>query len=67
MMDNLFMSWACHKEEIEDFIEVLSATDDPNDKANQYEAARCVGLNFNNLTSDEVNYIERRVEEIIND
>lgn len=66
-MNNTFMSWACHKEEIEDFIEVLSATDDPNDRTNQYEAARCVGLNFNLLTSDEVKYIENRVEEIIND
>lgn len=66
-MNNTFMSWACHKEEIEDFIEVLSATDNPNDRTNQYEAARCVGLNFNLLTSDEVKYIENRVEEIIND
>ena len=62
-----FMSWACHKETIEDFIEVLAATDNPNDRNNQYEAARCVGLNFNDLTSDEVEYIEHRVEEIIND
>lgn len=66
-MNNTFIGWACHKEEIEDFIEVLSATDDPNDRTNQYEAARCVGLNFNLLTSDEVKYIENRVEEIIND
>lgn len=56
-----FNAYAFHQQEIEDFIEVLAATDDPNDRANQYAAARCVGLDPNSLTSDEIKYIEREV------
>ena len=56
-----FSAYAFHQQEIDDFIEVLAATDDPNDRANQYAAARCVGLDPNSLTSDEIKYIEREV------
>ena len=56
-----FNAYACHQQEIEDFIEVLAASDNPNDADEQYAAARCVGLNPNSLTSDEMEYIEREV------
>ena len=56
-----FNAYAFHQQEIEDFIEVLAASDNPNDADEQYAAARCVGLNPNSLTSDEMKYIEREV------
>ena len=56
-----FSAYAYHQQEIEDFIEVLSASDDPNDSHEQYAAARCIGLDPNSLTSDEIEYIEREV------
>jgi hypothetical protein len=61
VVNTAFSAYAFHQQEIEDFIEVLAATDDPNDRANQYAAARCVGLDPNSLTSDEIKYIEREV------
>lgn len=61
-VDNLaFSAYAFHQQEIEDFIEVLAATDDPNDGNNQIAAARCIGLDPRSLTSDEIKYIEREV------
>lgn len=56
-----FNAYAIHKQTIEDFIEVLAASDDPNDGHNQLAAARCVGLDIHSLTSDEKEYIEREV------
>lgn len=56
-----FSTYACHQQEIEDFIDVLAASDDPNDSYEQYAAARCIGLNPDSLTSDEIEYIEREV------
>lgn len=56
-----FSAYACHQQEIEDFIDVLAASDDPNDSYEQYAAARCIGLNPDSLTSDEIEYIEREV------
>ena len=56
-----FSAYACHQQEIEDFIDVLAASDDPNDSYEQYAAARCIGLDPNSLASDEIEYIEREV------
>lgn len=56
-----FSAYAFHQQQIEDFINALAATSDPNDYSNQYAAAQCAGLNLNTLTSDEIEYIEREV------
>lgn len=56
-----FNAYAYHQQQIEDFIDVLAASDDPNDYHNQHAAAMCVDLDMNSLTSDEVKYIEREV------
>lgn len=61
MVNTAFSAYAYHQQQIEDFIEVLAASDDPNDSYEQYAAARCIGLNPNSLTSDEIEYIEREV------
>ncbi len=60
-----FSAYAFHQQEIDDFVEVLAASDDPNDQHNQIAAARCVGLNLDSLTSDEIDYIEREVSKRI--
>ena len=56
-----FGAYSYHQQQIEDFIDVLAASDDPNDQHNQYAAARCVELDPGSLTSDEMAYIEREV------
>lgn len=56
-----FSAYACHQQQIEDFIDALAATSDPNDYSNQCAAAECAGLDPNSLTSDEIEYIEREV------
>ena len=61
VVNTAFSAYAYHQQEIEDFIEVLAASDNPNDVDEQYAAARCVGLNPSSLTSDEMEYIEREV------
>ena len=61
-MNNLaFSAYAHHQQLMDDFIEVLAASDDPNDVYNQYEAARCVGLDINSLTMEDIQYMEREV------
>lgn len=57
----VFSAYAYHQQEIEDFIDALVATSDPNDYSNQCAAAQCSGLDVNSLTSDEIDYIEREV------
>ncbi len=57
-----FSAYAYRTQEIEDFIDVLAASDDPNDGHNQIAAARCIGLDPNSLTPSEIKYIEREVE-----
>lgn len=49
---------------LEDFCEVLAATDDPNDYFIQHEAARCVGLSLGDLTTNDRDYISKRVSEL---
>lgn len=56
-----FSAYAFHQQQIEDFIDALAATSDPNDYSNQCAAAQCAGLDPNTLTSDEIEYIEREV------
>lgn len=56
-----FSAFALYTQTIEDFIDVLAATNDPNDEDIQYAAAAQVGLNINSLTSKEIEYIEREV------
>ena len=56
-----FNAYAFHQQQIEDFINALAATSDPNDYSNQCAAAQCVGLDPNTLISDEIEYIEREV------
>lgn len=56
-----FSAYAFHQQQIEDFINALSATSDPNDYSNQCAAAQCSGLDPSSLTADEVEYIEREV------
>ena len=56
-----FNAYAFHQQQIEDFIDALAATSDPNDYSNQCAAAQCAGLDPNTLTSDEIKYIEREV------
>lgn len=56
-----FNAYVFHQQQIEDFINTLAATSDPNDDSNQCAAAQCSGLDSNILTSDEIAYIEREV------
>lgn len=56
-----FEFFAMRQQGIEDFIDALSATSDPNDYSNQCAAATCAKLDLSSLTSDEVDYIEREV------
>ena len=59
-----FSAYAFHQEQIEAVIKILAAVDDPNDGSAQWEAFNQVGLHPNDLTLDEVNYIERKIEEL---
>lgn len=56
-----FNAFAYHQQNIEDFIDALAASDDPNDYSNQYAAARSANLDVNSLTIQEREYIEREV------
>ena len=56
-----FEFFAMRQQEIEDFIDALITTSDPNDYFNQRAAAMYVRLDLDSLTSDEVEYIEREV------
>ena len=54
-----FSAYAFHQQQIEDFIDALAATSDPNDYSNQCAAAQYAELDLDTLTSDEIEYIER--------
>ena len=54
-----FSAYAFHQQQIEDFIDALAATSDPNDYSNQCAAAQCAGLDLDTLTPDEIEYIEK--------
>ena len=61
IVSDLFNMYACHTQTIENFIDKLAATDDPNDYPTQVVCASSVGLCFNSLTSSEKEYIEKEV------
>lgn len=61
MCDSMFWGYAHHQQKIEDFINALAASPDPNDYSCQCAAAECANLNLDSLTSDEIKYIEREV------
>ena len=62
LFDNpAFGCYVMHKDAIEAFIYHLAAADDPNDTDTQRYIADKVGLDWQLLTSDEIEYIERRV------
>ena len=50
-----------HCQKIEDFINKLAATPNPNELATQHRVAREVGINLKHLTSYDINYIEKEV------
>jgi hypothetical protein len=56
-----FSAYAYHQQRIEDFINLLAASDDPNDFETQIDAAIDSGVDYNRLTSDELEYIEKEV------
>lgn len=62
--DLAFTCYAMHKQSIEDFITALSRAEDPNDTATQNLLARQCNLNFNLLTLQEKEYIERQVSSL---
>lgn len=56
-----FSAYAFHQQNIEDFINELAASPDPNDPDIQAAVANSVNLSFNSLTSYDIEYIEREV------
>lgn len=60
-VSDLFNCYACHTQTIENFINKLAATVDPNDYPTQVSCASSVGLCLNSLTLSERNYIEKEV------
>ena len=61
LFDPAFACYAMHKDAIEAFIYRLARAADPNDTDTQRELADEVGLDWQMLTPDEIEYIERRV------
>lgn len=61
LFDPAFACYAMHKDAIEAFIYRLARETDPNDTDTQREIADEVGLNWQLLTPDEIEYIEKEV------
>ena len=61
MNNTAFSAYAYHQQQIEDFIDALAASPDPNDWTCQCAAAGAANLDPSTLTSDEREYIEREV------
>lgn len=61
MEQTAFNAYAYRQQQIEDFINALAATADPNDYSNQCAAALCANLNMDSLTFAETDYIELEV------
>lgn len=59
--DPAFACYAMHKSAIEAFIYRLRRVPEPNDTDTQREIADEVGLDWQLLTLDEIEYIEREV------
>lgn len=56
--DLAFFAYAAHQQQIEDLIDKLAVADETDD---EFALARSVGLNLNNLTRYEIDYINREV------
>ena len=56
-----FNAYAYHQQKIEDFINLLAAEPDPNDADIQWALCYKVGLNPDNLSPYDLDYIEREV------
>ena len=56
-----FNAYAYSQQTIENFINALAASPDPNDWATQCELAEAANLNLDSLTRAEREYIEREV------
>ena len=56
-----FNAYAYRRQKIEDFINALAATDNPNDYWNQRYACRQSGIDMSDLSAEDVDYIEREV------
>ena len=61
MEHTAFNAYAYHQQQIEDYIDALMLTDDPNDWSNQHLAAISAGLDLGSLTANDIDYIEREV------
>jgi hypothetical protein len=61
MEKTAFGAYSYHQQQIEDFINALAATPDPNDYTCQRAAYEYARLDPDSLTQDEWNYIEREV------
>jgi hypothetical protein len=61
LFDPAFACYAMHKDAIEAFIYRLARAADPNDTDTQRELADEVGLDWQLLTPDEIEYIEKEV------
>lgn len=56
-----WLIYTYHQQKVEDFINALAATEDPNDYEVQREIARSLSINMDNFTDAEIEYIEREV------
>ena len=56
-----WLIYTYHQQKIEDFINALAASPDPNDYSAQREIAWSVGVRMDDLTDAEIDYIEREV------
>jgi hypothetical protein len=59
--DTAFSAYAYRQQQIEDFINALASTSNPNDYGNQSTAALVTNLNIDSLTFDEAQYIKSEV------
>jgi hypothetical protein len=57
----VFNAYAHHQSTIDEYINSLAAADNPNDGAAQADLLYDVGLSPSDLTSDDIEYIEREV------
>lgn len=61
-IENLaFSSYAYTQQQLDDFAKALAQTDDPNDEWNQHCTATRFGINIDNLTSAQVEYLQEEV------
>ena len=57
-----FNAFAYHQQSVEDFVKLLAADACPNNLTTQMELLNWVGLNPEDLTNEDINYIEREVD-----